>query len=78
MPWRRVGRAAVVSGKAADLARRDAEVLGGFLKIRSFPLAGDNAEGYTVTDVDGRRHLDFVVGDAVAHTVPGASRSSIL
>lgn len=58
-----------MSGKAAarhatgELASRDAKVLGDVLKIRFFPLAVDNAEGYIVTDVDGRRHLDFVVGD---------------
>lgn len=83
MPWR-VGRAAVVRGKAAarrataDLASRDAKVLGDVLKICFFPLAVDNAEGYIVTDVDGRRHFDFVVGDAVANTGHGTPRSSIL
>jgi len=67
-----------VSGKAAarhatgELASRDAKVLGDVLKIRSYPLAVDNAEGYIVTDVDGRRHLDFVVGGAVANTGHGA------
>lgn len=67
-----------MSGKAAarhatgELASRDAKVLGDVLKIRFYPLAVDNAEGYIVTDVDGREHLDFVVGGAVANTGHGA------
>jgi hypothetical protein len=57
-----------VSGKAAarhatgELASRDAKVLGDVLRIRFYPLAVHNTEGYIVTDVDGRQHLDFVVG----------------
>jgi 4-aminobutyrate aminotransferase-like enzyme len=67
-----------VSGTAAarhatgELASRDAKVLGDVLKIRFYPLAVDNAEGDIVTDVDGRRHLDSVVGGAVANTGHGA------
>jgi 4-aminobutyrate aminotransferase len=51
-----------------ELVWRDAATLGDVLKVRFFPLAVESAQGCTITDVEGRRYLDFMAGWAVANT----------
>jgi 4-aminobutyrate aminotransferase len=53
--------------RAREIIARDAAVTSPSL-TRAYPLVAESGSGYTVTDVDGNRFLDFAAGIAVAST----------
>jgi len=51
---------------AKDLIARDRRVIADALKVRYYPLVLDRGEGVYLFDLDGKRHLDFGAGWALA------------
>ena len=59
--------------KGKEILKRDEKVIGDVARLRFYPMVAESASGVYVTDVDGKKYLDFNAGWAVANIFYGHS-----
>ena len=62
--------------KTSEIIERDGKTIGLPLKIRFYPIVGEDAEGVIITDPDGFEYLDFLSGWCVTNI--GYSHPAVL